>query len=362
MSSSSNRVISNTSLEYLKQNGNNAEFRGGFWTISLQTVSSFDSDNTIEVPDKLNFPESLQFRGLQTAVGNQLYQKWRTDSNNPFGPGQDDDVVECARSHLRGKARAQDGLWESDDWDAALKLQGVKEDLCQWILNPRFKNIRLTQSDSEWALDTLDLACNFLDGLHARLQKKKKTGDLRSVSPNPSAKPSRAIKPSSSLTSVSHVGNDSLKLSIEAEVPTQVPGRTILHKGGVASRLTSVFKPDGSLELSKIVLIPPVDFHPTRYDLYSTKQWEVASQYANYAHNRFPTEQPAVMTVAVPISFLSNSVELFGSDWNKIFWCSRNRNALIEHGGQLPKEFARYENAETLVGESPQQGPIKSRR
>ena len=212
MSSSSTRVISNTSLEFLEQIGNSIELRGGYRTFSLQTVSSFHSDDTIEVPDVLNSTEALQFCGLQTNIADQLYQNWWAGSK-PFGPGQGDSVIEYARSYIKAKSRARNGLRQSDDWDAALRFQGINEEVRRRILDPRFKNIRLTQSASEWALDTLNTAWEFLDGLDASLQKAKKRGDLRSASPNPSTKPSKAIKLSSSLTSALHGANDSLKLS-----------------------------------------------------------------------------------------------------------------------------------------------------
>ncbi|KAF2029351.1 hypothetical protein EK21DRAFT_89928 [Setomelanomma holmii] len=160
-----------------------------------------------------------------------------------------------------------------------------------------------------------NLSWEFLDGLDERLKKNKTENDLRSPYPDPSVKPSKAIKPFGSMTSALHSESSSLKLAIETETPKEVLGRTLLHKGGAWPRLISTFNQDGSLDLTDIVSTHPTDFHPNRYDLYSSKQWDVAKEYAEFAQRRVPPEQPTVMTVAVPSAFLAGSREIFGSDW-----------------------------------------------
>jgi hypothetical protein len=351
---SSTRVISEGSLRFLMEVGNNINVQRGFRTISLHTISSYHGDDTIEVPDVLNSSESLQFCGLDTQVADMLFQNWIRD-NEQMGPGSlgyGRRVIALAREYIKGMSRAGNGnaLRESDDWVEALKRQGIKESTRNRILDPNFKNIRLSRSAAEWALDTLELSWEFLDGLDERVEKIKRERELRSVSPDPSVKPSKATKPSASLSSTLHSGSSSLKLALETETPKNVSGRTLLHKGGAWSRLISIFNSDGSLDLTNIVSTPPVDFHPTRYDLCFSKQWDVAHEYAEFAQRRVPAEQGTVLTVAVPAEFLSVSREVFGSDWSKLIWYSRNKKALIANGGVLPKELAGYKNAEVLIG------------
>jgi len=349
---SSTRVISEASLRFLSEVGNSTNVQKGYRTISLRTISSYDSNDTIEVPDFLNSSESLQFCGFETQIADLLYHNWTRD-NEEIGPGSlgyGRPVVALAREYIKSMSRGGDAMREADDWEGALKKQGIKSSTRQRILDPNFKNIRLSRSASEWALDTLQLSWEFLDGLDSRVERVKKENEMRSVSPDPSVKPSKAVKSSATLSSTLHSGSLTLQTAIETETPKDIPGRTLLHKGGAWSRLISIFNPDGSLDLTDIVSTPPVDFHPTRYDLYFSKQWEVVREYAEFAQRRVPAEQATVLTIAVPSSFLSEAKVIHGSDWNKMIWCSRNKRALISNRGVLPEELNDYENAEVLIG------------
>ncbi|KAF2449145.1 hypothetical protein P171DRAFT_186750 [Karstenula rhodostoma CBS 690.94] len=228
--------------------------------------------------------------------------------------------------------------------------QGIKDSTRRRIMDTRFDRLRLSQSAEFWALDTLDISWEFLDGLDRRLQKSKDESDLRSISPDMTTKPSKAVKPDSSLTTTLHSGSLELKAAVEEETPTHVPGRVLVYKGGAYSRIISIFHQDGSLNLRQIVSTPPCDFHPDRRDLYFTKQRDVAVDYAEWAHNRVPPQEPAVLTAAIPAEYTSSSVEIFGDDWKKLVWFSRNMTALLDNGGVLPKELSSYTEADVLIG------------
>jgi hypothetical protein len=348
---SATRVISEASLRFLLETGNPVNVQNGYRSLSLSTISSYHSDDTIEVPDILNSSESLQFCGLQPEVAELLYQKWVEDDRT-LGPedlGYGQTVICLAEYYVEEMGRRGDALWEQDDWDEALTSQGINDATRTRIMDPNFKSLRLTGSASEWALDTLKLSWEFLEGLDARLKKSKRENDIRSISPALSAKPSKAIKPSSSLTSALHAESSSLKLAIETETPKHIEGRTLLYKGGAWTRLTSIFDPDGSLNVEQILSTPPVDFHPTNLDLYFTKQWDVAKKYAGYAMRRVPPQEATVLTVAVPSSFLASSREIFGEAWKRLVWYSRNLGARIKNGG-LPTDLDEYVNADVLLG------------
>lgn len=349
---SSTRVLSEQSLHFLEKAGNSITLHRGVRTISLQTISSYDSDDTIDVPDMLNSPESLEFCGLQTEVAKLLHQKWEHDEQTlePYTLGYGATLISIARHYIRGMADRKNALWEQDDWDDALESMGINELTRSRILDPTFKDLRLSRSAAEWALDTLDRSWEYLDGLDARLKKLKEEKETRSGSPDSSVKPLKAKRPSDSLTSALHSGSSSLKLAVETEVPKEVPGRILLHKGGGWTRLISIFNPDGSLNVRGIASQPPVDFHPWHKDLYFTKQWDVALHYSNFAQRRVPPDTATILTVAVPSSFTASLLQVFGDDWKKLVWHSRNEGASFENYGSLPKELAKYEEADVLIG------------
>jgi hypothetical protein len=348
---STTRILSETSLRFLESAGNSIDVRGGFRVISLRSISSIESDETIEIPDILNSPESLQFCGLSIEASQRVFQKWSEDQQNttPGQLGYGQDIIEVACQYISGMARTTDAFSASDDWNQALHTQGIKDATRLRIMDPEFRHLRLSASASEWALDTLNLAWEYLDGLDERLKREKKEKDLRSPSPDASVKPSKAINPPTS-TSALHSGSSSSKLAVEVEPPMQVPSRSIFYKGGAWTRLISIFQSDGSLNLTDIISRPPCDFHPTSLDLYFTKQLDVAKAHADYAQNRVPVQPATIMTVAVPADFLSSAREVFGTDWKKLVWYSRNLNALMQVGGILPNELKEYEKAEVLIG------------
>jgi hypothetical protein len=126
----------------------------------------------------LNSSENLQFCGLDTQLADMLFQDWTRD-NEQMGLGSfgyDRPVIALAREYIKGMSRAGNGnaLRASDDWVEALKRQGIEESTRNRILDPNFKNIRLSRSGAEWALDTLELSWEFLDSLDERVEKIKK--------------------------------------------------------------------------------------------------------------------------------------------------------------------------------------------
>ncbi|KAL5455315.1 hypothetical protein PMIN06_004548 [Paraphaeosphaeria minitans] len=351
---SETRVISDSSLRFLASFGENLTIHNNLRTISLSTITSVESDDTVEVPDTLNSVESLEFCGLNNNVAVVVYDRWRRDHESVLKPeqlGYGYPIISFAKDYVRDMASTRNAMQEGDDWDAALKHQGLKDATRRRIMDTRFEHLRKSQSAAFWALDTLDLSWEFLDGLDRRLQKSKDASELRSISPDASAKPSRAVKPgSSSLNTGLHSGSSSLKTAVEEETPKQVEGRTLVYKGGAYTRLISIFNADGSLNLTKIVSTPPCDFHPIRLDLYFTKQWDVAVEYAGFAHTRVPSQEPTVLTAAIPSEYTSSSVEVFGHDWRKLVWLSRNRSAFLQNGGALPGELSAYTEADVLIG------------
>ena len=344
------RVLSSSSLSYLRLTGNNLEVRNGCRTISLQSISSGDSDETIEVPDVLNSIQSLKFCGFSDEAAAQICGRWeqmsRTLAPGDLGYGQH--VVELARQYVSQRKRVWNAFVESDDWDGALRSLGVKNETRRAIMDPNFENLRLSASASEWVLSTVNSCWDFLDGLDSQVRKSKEAQELRASSPDASIKPSKAIKPGNPHSPL-HSGSSRLQLAVESEPPQTLPDKSIIYKGGDWARLTRIFNPDGSLDVSQILSRPPCDFHPSDLDLYFTKQEDIARQYAEYAQRR-TTLQAGVLTVAIPKAWLANATEVYGEDWKTLIWESRNEKARAKNFGRLPKDVKWYEDCEILLG------------
>lgn len=274
-----------------------------------------------------------------------LYDKWLNDTLKiePGQLGHGASLISLARDFINGMSEHYNAFTEEDDWDEALKKQGIKSSSRSRILDVRFKNIRLSQSARYWALDTLNLCWEVLEGLDSRILKRKEQ-----ASSNISTTLSKAKKLNTSTSS--STTHEMPPRKFELGIPTEREDRVLVYKGGSYTRLISIFRPDGSLNLTQIVSKPPCDLHPTRRDLYFTKQYDVALQYAEYIHARVPSQEPAVLTVALPKEYIASSVKIAGPEWRKLVWLSNNKNALYENDGNLPQELELCLQAEVLTG------------
>ncbi|KAF6785972.1 hypothetical protein CSOJ01_15491 [Colletotrichum sojae] len=230
---------------------------------------------------------------------------------------------------------------------------GLADHLRQAILDPEFETIRLTGCACSWALDTLALSFDFLQGLDDAIGKKQRGSGIDRVdSPDESRKPRPAIGPnrghhkpeSSSAGSVPAI-------DVSSEPPSeQIEGRTMFFKGGAQYRFEQAVQPDGSLGVRKLQSQSPTDFHPTEGTyMYLTKHREVAQLYARYAQQRFPPSDGAVFQIAIPNHLVSDAHEIYGNDWRDLIWNSRNSHVTDSNFLRLPSQLKHYESYDVLV-------------
>lgn len=171
----STRVLTDYAIAITVEYGASDELHGGFRTISKSSFSSFDSDETIEIPDEINSAESPQFCGFDKNVANDIYRNWRgrAATSQPGDLGYGEDLNIDALHYIRAKARENDALDSHHDWDGALRNVGMAAVTRARILSDKFTTLRLTTSASEWALDTVEIAWEFLLALDNKIKKKK---------------------------------------------------------------------------------------------------------------------------------------------------------------------------------------------
>jgi hypothetical protein len=178
-------VISPTALDFLSSTGNSGHSldldNNNHRTISLAILDHSSSNPTFSIPNLLNSAESLQFCGLNAQVADTLYQKWAHDqetlSSGDLGYG--DYIIVDARYYLHQMSKEHDAFVATDDYQAALTAMGINETTVERIMDPGFENVRMTASAYEWALDTLNLAWEFLEGLDGRLKQAKDGTELQ---------------------------------------------------------------------------------------------------------------------------------------------------------------------------------------
>ncbi|EON61730.1 hypothetical protein W97_00946 [Coniosporium apollinis CBS 100218] len=355
---SSTRVLSATSLDIIAEysSSNIATVHAGYRTVSTSSFATISSQETVEIPDELNSQEALEFCGFGEDTARLLVEHWEwlqthgREGQHGFG----DDIIIIARQHVKDRAILRDAWLEYQDWEGVLRYLGMSEEAVVGIMNPECRVVRLMASASEWVLDTIDMNFEFLTTLDKRIRKKRLEIE-RAYSPAPDVQPSPALRPNQPLTGGLHISHPSTIAADEVEPPIEVEGRTMLYKGGTYSRLLSIFRPDGSLNLTDIFSTPPTDFHPSHSLVYFGKQKEVADMYAIFAESRSSrVRDGAIMYVAIPNTWLDNAHSIFNPDWKQLVWLSRNRRAFLERLSAsptaIPEELVSYTTAPILLG------------
>lgn len=165
----SSRVFSQASLDYLDTLPSARRAPG----VRIIPTSCFSSsppsspEQVITVPEDLNSLEFLLFVGFDKTIARTIWRVWQQRGERPHW------VIDYARHYIREQGREFDAAGQDGDWDGALRNMGLSADLRRRILNPAFDQIRLLQSAREWALDSINLAMDFLQSLEGRLQRKR---------------------------------------------------------------------------------------------------------------------------------------------------------------------------------------------
>jgi hypothetical protein len=338
----------------------------GYRVVSTNSFSSYDSDATIEIPDRLNSAETLEFCGFESSLAADVYSAWARYQGNArdgdinFG----EDIIIEARYYIHKKEDQHNAWGAEQNWHEALTGLGCSSSMRMRIMDDAFEQVRLTDSAAAWFLDTVEIAWRFLAGLDRTIKKKQRRNDDRMDSPDPLIPPSKATKPSLKTVINQSSSSSSSRIATEVDVPNSIEGKQMLFKGGDMNRLLSIFKDDGTLNLVGIASTPPTDFHPFHPGLlYFSKQKEVAYKYAGFALARVPPAEGAIMQVAIPSSLLSSAREVFGSEWRDMVWHSRNARVHAEEDDYMfPQRLHHLQNSSILIGEICGQGSHQIRR
>ena len=323
--------------------------------------SSATDDETVEIPTDLNSREVLEFLGFDDAVGNEIFANWQACQDEEI----EEWVIDHARAYVGHMGQLCNAVDEDDDWDDALKKMGMSKDMRDRILDPEFKDLRLTQSAQYWVKDTINEAFHFLTTLSSRMEQRLAGQAPRVNSPDSSLPPRPAIRPQQSrgargASTGGRGGGRGGRGGGQQPLPDgraphpppeRVENRIMLFKGGLEARLEGCFRDDRTVMFGPLQSRSPTDFHPANSTyLYLTKYHDAALMYANYAVRRTPEAKTAVLHIAVPNDLISDSREIFGSDWRDLVWSSRNETVAEENYRQLPVALRHYEEAPILIG------------
>lgn len=112
-------------------------------------------DDYLEVPKDLNSVECLEFVGFDNEQAQLIFDVWQ-DYNKAWGGTSDKWAMDVAAECIGDAEASYDAAGSDEDWDQALREMGLSADTRERILDPEFAWVRLTQTASYWARDTIE--------------------------------------------------------------------------------------------------------------------------------------------------------------------------------------------------------------
>ena len=166
-------VLSEASLEVLRGLGDKAELvaaRRRIWNSSYMPEASYSHEETVEIPDRLESKESLEFLGFKPEKAGPVCAEWEEECRS-HGPlvGLLEKAVASIDCHPRNAVDA------GDDWEGVLGEMGVNRELICRIMDPRWQEWRLRGSAKEWVCFVFSERQEFLKSLDAVIRTRGTT-------------------------------------------------------------------------------------------------------------------------------------------------------------------------------------------
>ncbi|KAH8807779.1 hypothetical protein F5884DRAFT_857346 [Xylogone sp. PMI_703] len=239
---SSTSVLSEPSLQILKIRGSNPVLVNGFRAVSNTSYlseDSIDSQATVLIPDQLESVETLQFLEFDKSTAETLWDQfveYKTEEPERAN------LFYFARNYIlsiRGNC-----ISEEDDWDELYQRMGLTHNFRVRVLDPAFKDMQLSASAKEWAVEMITLRYEFLNQLDhfiqapaGNLHRKVSYFDLsdKKIKPGPKI-PARH----SSRTSTGASSSGASVATQTIDIPLQLDGHKMFFKGGALHRLKSI--------------------------------------------------------------------------------------------------------------------------
>ncbi|KAI1377139.1 hypothetical protein F4677DRAFT_459485 [Hypoxylon crocopeplum] len=265
---------------------------------------------------------------------------------------------------------------EDDDhqWHHCLAACGVSGSVQDAIMDPRFNDIRLTNSCLFWVKDTLAMRYAGLEDIsRASHQREMELAGARPCgsgggdgssgrgsgrgkgaqeSPTKGGTSSQKRRSVSGLQQQTTPGISLRLWNSETAIELcNTPGYIVLFKITDQARIAGLFNDGGEVQsIEKLLSLPPSDFSGTRALFCFTPSYKVAEHYAAYAKRRANCESIVVVSLSIPEEVIANLEEPHirrlhwpSPDWKQLVWHSRTTKS-------LPTPLRTYRDALLIIG------------
>ena len=159
------QVLSQSAYHVLSESGEDIPIHGGWQTlrcVALSESSSSSSEASVEIPTFLESKEAMEFLGFTTEAAQRIHERFEEASQHIEG----ESILDYAKGQIRS---VPDVGCPEDDWNGAILAMGITQTLSDKILDPEFRDLRLTQNASYWVRDTIEAKFLFLTSLDSNI-------------------------------------------------------------------------------------------------------------------------------------------------------------------------------------------------
>ncbi|KAG5743435.1 hypothetical protein H9Q72_007937 [Fusarium xylarioides] len=317
------------------------------------------------IPEMLISKATIEYVGFNSDKATEIWSGWVNWPSGPIiretDPGGsytlEVSFLDWMKRHTGNPF--SDDVWEDDSsaWLACMEQHGIATELQHAIMDPHFKDIRLSGTCIGWVRDTIEMRYEGLEDIkRASAERERASGQQGQYHKSSSA--SGSGHASSGTRSFSGMQRDALPgvkidscSSTSAIAAQNAPGLTMLYKGVDQARINGLFDSQGALKrLAVLLSAPPTDFSRNKAMYYFSPNLNVAKRYAAWAKRREGVASVVIVQIAIP----NSDIEAMNPpDLLRVFWPSSEWRDLIWHcrtAEKLPKELAKYGNANLIIG------------
>ncbi|KAL6818446.1 hypothetical protein GGI42DRAFT_310010 [Trichoderma sp. SZMC 28013] len=332
---------------------------------TISSSSQSDSDLYTTIPEELVSLATIKYLGYNDQMAAQIWSKWTAQapgipvpesiSLGPFELRFIQHIVGYSFGH-RGDL---DSDTDSDDdakWNEVMDRSGINNETQRAIMDPVFRQVRLTESCQFWIQDTVEMRYEVLQEVQAASREREQMIQRAASRPGGSAShgTSRGGASSRSVSETLRTTpgfSPHTAMSEAALSATNAPGSITLYRGMKKSLLDDLFDSSGNLDnIRTLSSLPQTDFSGNLNAYYFAVDRDVAIHYASYTKRR----GEGCPVVLVHATFKNSTIEsLPETKLQRLYWPSEDWKRLVflsRKNRKIPSELRKFNQAALIIG------------
>ncbi|CAG8018207.1 unnamed protein product [Penicillium nalgiovense] len=325
--------------------------------LPLTPVSTTSSSSSfVSIPDHLISFATLLHLGYNSQTATHIWENW---NNWPsWGPMRESDDIEYGVPFIdfaKGHIGSALDTCEDDDaqWFHCMELYGISNELREAIMDPKFRQIRLTESCKFWVQDTFKLRYRGLKAVQAASREREMANRREASRPGQTRSTDSGQRSiSDSLRMAPWLSHETALSPAATSAAENAPGYTTLFKGVDRARVETLFQDSKRVLVGCLGSRQPSDFVPGGSGgIYFAIDREVAEYYASYTKRRDGCSAVVIVQLTIPNPVIES---LPTTRLQRIYWRSEQWKAFIFHSRReeapLPSKLRKYHVADLLIG------------